>query len=147
MDRVKITEPPAYPFSTRIAVRITDLNYGNHVGNDSFLSLVHEARVQFMHWLGYDELDVEGFGLIMADAAINFRAELKYGDMVTIQVGAAGLSAVGFDLVYKMTAIRGDREILAGMVKTGMVLLNPATRRPAELPAVFREKLVPQAEH
>jgi acyl-CoA thioester hydrolase len=141
MQRIKIEEPPFYPFSTCIAVRITDLNYGNHVGNDAFLSLVHEARVQFLQWLGYRELDVEGYGLIMADAAINFRLELKYGDQVTIQVGVAGLSAVGFDLVYKMTTVRNSEIKVAGLVKTGMVLLDPNTRRPVNLPFILRGKL------
>jgi len=141
MQRIKIEEPSFYPFSTCIAVRITDLNYGNHVGNDAFLSLVHEARVQFLQWLGYRELDVEGYGLIMADAAINFRMELKYGDKVTIEVGVAGISAVGFDLVYKMTT-SGNGEIkIAGLVKTGMVLLDYKTRKPVNLPFIFREKL------
>lgn len=143
MQRIKIEEPSAYLFSTCIAVRITDLNYGNHVGNDAFLSLVHEARVQFLQWLGYKELDVEGFGLIMADAAIRFKAELKYGDQVTIQVGVGGLSEAGFALVYKMTALRNGREMVAGLAKTGMVLLDSVTRRPVHLPPVLREKLMP----
>lgn len=141
MQRIKIEEPAFYPFSTCIAVRITDLNYGNHVGNDAFLSLVHEARVQFLLWLGYKELEVEGYGLIMADAAINFRLELKYGDQVNIEVGVSGISAVGFDLVYKMATLRNGEMKVAGMVKTGMVLLDPNTRRPVNLPFIFREKL------
>ncbi len=141
MQRIKIEEPASYQFSTCMAVRITDVNYGNHVGNDAFLSLVHEARVQFLQWLGYREWDVEGYGLIMADAAINFRAELKYGDQVTIGVGVAGISSVGFDLVYKMTTTRNNEEKIAGIVKTGMVLLDPNTRRPVNLPFILREKL------
>lgn len=141
MQRIKIEEPAVYPFSTTLAIRITDLNYGNHVGNDAFLALVHEARVQYMQWLGYQELSVEGYGLIMADAAIRFKAELHYGDQVTISIGVAGLSEVGFDLVYKMTVIRDSKIKIAGMVKTGMVLLDYNTRRPVHLPAVLREKL------
>ena len=32
-----------------IPVRITDLNYGNHVGNDAFVSIIHEARMKWLH--------------------------------------------------------------------------------------------------
>ncbi len=38
MNRIKLTMPASYSFSTEIAIRITDLNYGGHVGNDSFLT-------------------------------------------------------------------------------------------------------------
>jgi acyl-CoA thioesterase FadM len=142
MQRVRIEEPAIYPFSTNITVRITDLNYGNHVGNDAFLALIHEARVQYMLWLGYKELEVEGFGLIMADAAINFKAELNYGDTVTIYVGVAGITAAGFDLVYKMTVAANGETKLAGLAKTGMVLFDYTARKPVALPAILKHKLI-----
>ena len=46
MARIKLLMPEQKIFSTDIAVRITDINYGNHVGNDAFVRLIHEARVQ-----------------------------------------------------------------------------------------------------
>ena len=39
MERVKIHLPDTFAFSTVSRIRITDLNYGAHVGNDTFLSL------------------------------------------------------------------------------------------------------------
>ena len=102
MNRVKISLPPLFKFSTHIVIRITDLNYGGHVGNDSFLSLIHEARQQFLLSHGYKELAIEGFGLIMADVAIAFKKELNYGDTVKISVAAVGFDKLGFDLVYKL---------------------------------------------
>jgi acyl-CoA thioesterase FadM len=70
MERIKINLPEAFSFSTNIPVRITDLNYGGHVGNDAFLSLLHEARMQFLQQFGYSEMNVEGVGLIMSDVGI-----------------------------------------------------------------------------
>ena len=46
MARIKLTLPERFPFTTTIPIRITDLNYGGHVGNDTVLALLHEARVQ-----------------------------------------------------------------------------------------------------
>jgi len=65
MQRVKIKLPDNFNFSTNIKIRITDLNYGGHVGNDSFLSLIHEARQQFFNFFGYAELKIENASLIM----------------------------------------------------------------------------------
>ena len=54
-------------------IRVTDLNYGGHVGNDTILSLLQEARQQFLQSKGYAELEVESYGLIMADAMIEYK--------------------------------------------------------------------------
>ena len=77
MERVKIHLPDAFAFSTVITIRITDLNYGGHVGNDTFLSLIHEARQQFLMSHGYKELSFEGAELIQTDAAIEYKRELN----------------------------------------------------------------------
>ena len=86
MARIKIDLPENFSFTTSIPVRITDLNYGGHVGNDTMLSLIHEARMQFLKQLGYTELEFAGVGLIMADVGIEFKNELFYGDVVMVSV-------------------------------------------------------------
>ncbi len=53
MARIEVQLPEKFIFSTELAVRVTDLNYGNHVGNDSTLGLMHEARLQFYRKLGF----------------------------------------------------------------------------------------------
>jgi len=46
MARIKIDIPSLQLTEIHIPVRITDINYGNHVGNDAFVSIIHEARMQ-----------------------------------------------------------------------------------------------------
>ena len=48
MARLQLDPLPRYTFQVEMAVRVTDLNYGGHLGNDRLLSLVHEARVAFL---------------------------------------------------------------------------------------------------
>ena len=141
MERIKISLPGNYAFSTIITIRITDLNYGGHVGNDVFLSLVHEARVQFLQHLGYTELDFAGAGLIMADAAIEFKRELVYGDELRISVAANGFDKIGFDIVYLMEVKEGDNWLVAGKVKTGMTCYNYAAKKRVPVPAEAIERL------
>jgi acyl-CoA thioesterase FadM len=38
MGKNNINVPGKMPFSTVIPVRITDMNYGGHLGNDSFFN-------------------------------------------------------------------------------------------------------------
>ncbi|MFC4231813.1 acyl-CoA thioesterase [Parasediminibacterium paludis] len=134
MERIKIHLPETFSFSTNIPIRITDVNYGGHVGNDSFLSLVHEARLRFLASKGFSEMDVMGVGLIMADAAIEFKKEMVYGDTVKISVAATGFDRIGFDLFYLLEVEKDGVTAIAGKAKTGMMSFDYTNKRKAAIP-------------
>ena len=121
MERIKINLPENFSFFTEIKIRITDLNYGGHVGNDTFLSLIHEARQEFLLSRGYSELSFAGYGLILTDAAIEYKKEMNYGDAIKISVAASSFDKYGFDLYYKLEIINAAGNILAAKAKTGML--------------------------
>jgi acyl-CoA thioester hydrolase len=139
MARVKISVPDSFSFSTTIPIRITDLNYGNHVGNDSILSLIHEARLQYLKHHQLSELDFAGAGLIMADVAIEFKSELFYGDALKVYVAASEFSAVSFDLVYKL--VKNDDETLVAIAKTGMVCFDYGHKKVMKVPEEARRRM------
>lgn len=141
MERVKINLPDSFSFSTNIQIRITDVNYGGHVGNDSFLSLIHEARLRFLASKGFSEMDVMGVGLIMADAAIEFKKEMAYGDTVKISVAAIGFDRIGFDLFYLLEVENDGVTAIAGKAKTGMMCFDYTNKKRAALPAEAIGKL------
>lgn len=141
MNRIKVDLPEQFSFSTRIKIRITDLNYGGHVGNDTFLSLIHEARQQFLSHHGYAELDFDGYGVIMADAAIEFKAELNYGDEVEVHVTATNFTRLGFDLYYQLEIVGSSANVLAGKAKTGMLCYDYDAKKVISLSEKARQKL------
>ncbi len=141
MERIKINLPENFSFSTSISIRITDLNYGGHVGNDSFLSLIHEARQQFLNHHGYSELDFAGVGLIMADAAIEYKKELSYGDIVIISVAANAFDKLGFDLFYKLEVKNDRNTAFAGKAKTGMICYDYNLKKKVSVPEEAIKKL------
>jgi acyl-CoA thioester hydrolase len=134
MARIKLEIPEKVIGTFVIPVRISDINYGNHVGNDAFVSLVHEARVQWLQQYGYTELSVEGIGLIMSDLALEFKSESFYGDVVELILGASDISRVGFDLYYQLFAKRNTGNILLANAKTGMVCYNYEAKKVAPVP-------------
>lgn len=138
MARIKIQVPETFSFSANIPVRITDINYGGHVGNDSILSLLHEARMLFLRSAGYTELEFAGVGLIMADAAIEFKGESFYGDVLTAYVAIADFSRIGFDLYYKL--VKGEEETVVAVAKTGMICFDYTQRKIAKVPEEARRK-------
>jgi len=141
MERIKVNLPENFHFSTIIKIRITDLNYGGHVGNDSFLSLIHEARQQFLNHFGYSELKIENVSLIMADASIEFKKELNYGNEIKISVTASGFDKLGFDLFYKIEIINNGNFILAGKAKTGMLCYDYQNKKLMPVPEEAKNKL------
>ncbi|WP_276504265.1 acyl-CoA thioesterase [Terrimonas pollutisoli] len=142
MSRIKIDLPANLNFQTYIPVRITDINYGGHVGNDAVLSLIHEARMQFLKKIGYSELEFSGVGLIMADAGIEFKNELFYGDIVLASVGCANLSKVSFDIFYKLEKKVNGLSQLVVTAKTGMVCYDYTKKKVSSIPEDAREKLI-----
>jgi len=134
MARVKIEIPEKVMASFHVPVRISDINYGNHVGNDAFVSLIHEARIQWLQLYGYTELQIEGIGLIMSDLSIEFKNESFYGDVVDIKLGAGEISRVGFELYYRLYTKRDHETILLANAKTGMVCYDYDTKKVAVIP-------------
>ncbi|PZX64758.1 acyl-CoA thioesterase [Hydrotalea sandarakina] len=141
MERIKLVLPEVFIFSTEMKIRVTDLNYGGHVGNDRFLALLQEARMEFLAFYGYSELNVEGVGLIIRDAAIEFKKELHYNQTIQIDVAITGIDAMGFDLYYKIHIKNNNELTLAATAKTGMLCYNYQEKKLAPVPAKFVEKM------
>jgi len=134
MPKTKIELPGHFTFTTDIPIRITDLNYGGHVGNDSVLSLLHEVRMQFLQHHGYTEMNLAGTGIIMADVAIEFRSEVFYGEILKASVAAAEFSRIGFDLYYKLEKETNDKWVTAAVARTGMVCYNYTQKKIVSVP-------------
>jgi acyl-CoA thioesterase FadM len=132
MTRVQIEAPQTWLGHTKLTVRVGDVNYGGHLGNDRVLGLVHEARVRWLAGHGLSEGDVGGVGLIMADAALVFRREAFLGDELDVALGAAEVRRSSFDLIYLLTRPADGAEI--ALVKTGMVCFDYNARKVVRLP-------------
>ncbi len=139
MARVKIQEPLKYLFTAQIHTRITDLNYGGHVGNDRVFSFMHDARVQFFKHLGFkDEISFDGLGIIQTDAAISYKAEIFDHELIAIEVGITDINKYGCDLVYRFTK---EDEKLAAIGKTGIIFFDYKQRKIAEMPEIFEKRI------
>ncbi len=140
MARPTLELPPVVQFVVEIPIRITDINYGGHLGNDAVLSIVHEARLRFLHHLGFSELDCGGPGLIMGDAFLVFRAEAFHGDILRAEVSASDVSGAGFQIFTRL--VKTGTEIEVARVRTGMVCFDYARKRPVSVPKALASALL-----
>jgi acyl-CoA thioester hydrolase len=141
MARIKIDLPDTYIFSTQYKVRIADINYGGHVGNDAILTIMQEGRLQFLNHLGIkNELNIEGsIGMIVADSCIAYKSESFYGDTIEIKIAINEFNKYGFDMIYLLSNVTNGKEVARG--KTGIVFLDYETRKIAATPTNFLEKI------
>ena len=138
MPRIKLDMPNDYVFSTTIPIRISDINYGNHLANDALLSILHEARLQFLNSMGYSELDVGGCGIIMGDVGIIYKNQAYYGNTLKIEIATSGFSRKSCDFYYRIT--RDDGKIVA-LAKTGIVFFDYESGKPVNVPGQFLDRI------
>lgn len=124
MARLKLELPQKLLATVCIPVRITDINYGNHLAHNSLVEIIHEARVQFLNQHGFTELNVGGTALIMSELIVEFKNESFYKDLLQIKIFSGEITGVSFELFYEISVQRKEQKIIIAFAKTGMVCYN-----------------------
>lgn len=127
-------------FSTEMAVRVTDLNYGAHLANDTVLSFFHEARVRYLAALGVNEADIgDETSLTQTEAHIEYKNEAFLGDVLTVFVWIDDIARVRFRVNYDIVRERDGKHIATGYVI--LAGFDYDSRRPKRIPESFRERI------
>ena len=108
-----------------LSVRISDINYGGHLGHDRILSYCHEVRVNYLKALQGSEQNFLGAGLIMRDSATLYKAEGFQGDRLTIGLYADSFWPYGFRFLYSLLRSSDEREV--ARTQTGMIYYDYST--------------------
>lgn len=134
MPRIQINLPEKFLYATELMVRASDLNYGNHVGHDSILTLMQEARINFYRSIGFkDELSFDGpVGQIIADAAVQYKSESFLGDILMVKIAVDDITKYSFDMLYQVENKSTGKEVARG--KTGIVCFNYDLKKVASIP-------------
>ena len=141
MARIKLIIPETKVFTARIPIRITDINYGNHVGNDALVSIIHEARMQWLASGNFSEMNIGGPGLIMSDLAVEYKAESFYGDILSVNIAISEVQKISFEVYYEITTEREGKNELIAKVKTGMVCYDYDAKKVAAMTEGFQKFL------
>jgi acyl-CoA thioesterase FadM len=137
MQRIKIDLPEKYIFTTEISVRVYDVNFAGHLSNYSILSLVHEARILFLKNWGYSEVDTCGAGVIMFDAALQYKSQGFHGDILVFDVSVENFIKTGCDFVFRITNKASGKEI--ARAKTGIAFYDYERNRIVPVPEKFKQ--------
>jgi len=139
MARLQLNFPDdQYYYSTLLTVRVTDINAGNHLGNDSMISMISEARARFLFEYGVAETERDGTGIIVTDLATTYRAEAHARDQLLFEVGVMDFNKYGGDIIFRVTRPKDQKAV--AMAKQGFVFYNYKTSQVVGMPEDFKGK-------
>lgn len=120
-------------FAGSYIIRVGDINYGGHMGNDRALLLFHDARLHFLEEREFSENDIGGPGLIMGDAHVYFKKEVFRGDELKVYIHVEDIREISFVMHYSI--MREDIQVMHGHTK--MIAFDYNRRRVVRIPEVF----------
>jgi len=126
---------PPNNFQLRLDIRISDLNYGAHVGHTQLLDLIHEARLQFLQQYGQSELKFYEGSLILISLSVEFKSQLFYADSILINVSMEKIRKTRFQLTYTIMNEKNNKTV--AIAKTEMACFDYQNNKLRLIPDAF----------
>jgi len=121
-------------------VRIGDINYGGHMGNDKALQVFHDARIDFLKDLGYTELNLgNDIAVIIVEANIKYKREVFLHDILETEVRVSKIDGLKWTISYDTKRKKDDKIVFTG--STLMLCYDYHRKKIARIPEDFLEKI------
>ena len=134
MERVKLDFPTdAVIHHHSVSVRVTDMNYGRHLGHDALVSLLHEARSQALMAVGYPEWDLAGYHSVVADLAVQYQSEARCPDVLVVETAIPDPAGKALSVYHRVLADEGAR--LVATARLNLLVMDRTAGNPVAVPA------------
>lgn len=126
---------PGRRYTTEVRVRWSDLDAYGHVNNARALTLLEEARVD---WL-FTEATRRGAaaltgGMVVSRMSIHYKRSITFGERVTVSMGVVELKSVSTTIDYIVTV----EDAVSITATTQLVPVDPVNWRPRRWDATER---------
>ena len=105
-------------FEYETNILVSHLNYGNHLGYDSVLSLLQDSR---MHWLkkhNLSELSInENTGWMVSEVNVSYKSVGCFGDKLKISLYITDISKRFLTIVYCIHNKTSERQLAIATTK------------------------------
>ncbi|OBG97658.1 thioesterase [Mycobacterium sp. E3251] len=96
-------------FVAPVPVRWSDIDMYQHVNHATMVTILEEARVQFLREAF--EVDILTIGLLIAEVKVTYKGQLKLVDSpLQVTMWTKRLRAVDFTLGYEVRSVNADPE-------------------------------------
>lgn len=128
-------------FSHKLEVRFRDCDPMGHVNNAVYLTYLEQAR--FAHWreiwgMNFERLPAGTPGVILAHAEIDYRLPAKYGDLLDVKIGLAGIGRTSFTYSYEVV---DQHDRLVATARSVQVMFDYAAEKPVPMSEALKAKL------
>lgn len=121
-------------------VRIGDINYGGHMGNDKALQVFHDARINFLKDLGYTELNLgNDIAVIIVEANVKYKREVFLHDILVTEVWVSKIDGLKWTISYDTKRKKDDKIVFTG--STLMLCYDYHRKKIIQIPEDFLEKI------
>jgi len=130
-----------FRFSRPFEIRWSDLDELHHVNNAVFLTYFEEGRTYYLDQVAGGKWDwFEQGSMILANASINFRSPLNYGENPVMHVKCKRLGSSSLELEYLISVKKGESEIPIAESTSILVFYDYTNAKSREIPASIRIK-------
>lgn len=120
-------------FSISLTVRVNDLNYANHVAHQNYFSFFQEARIAYLAQLGFSELDIDGYGMILTEATCKYKQQLWMNDTIQVGCRVSALAKKHFIMDYQILKM----DSLCAEGRTVNLCYDYSSKKIVDLPQSF----------
>ena len=119
-----------------LEVKIGDISYGNHMGNDKALLFFQDARIKFFQSLGFEELNIgNDTGIVVSEAHAYYFKEVFLYDMLDATVSVDNIDKISFVLNYEFVRQSDKKLVIKGSTK--IIAFDYTIKKVARIPDEF----------
>ena len=118
-------------------------------GNHDFAvgkQFAQETRIAFLSTLGFSETAFGPYGLILAEAHIEYLNELFDEEILTIDLSITAPTRVAFECYYQIKTSRAGKEIKTANIRTNMVCFDYTERKVKSIPEDIKQLLAAKSQ-
>ena len=144
MPHIKLREQPHYEFTYRATIQVSHINYRGHLGHDSIVLILDEARANMFHALGISELNLgDGkTGAITGDMVVNYKSEGFAYQSLVVESQVGEISPDAFTVFQR---IERDGHLVA-LAEAGFIGFDYKTHATGPIPETFNKALAQYRE-
>ncbi len=123
-----------------LEVKIGDISYGNHMGNDKALLFCQDARIKLFQSLGFEELNIgDQTGIVVCEAHTYYLKEVFLYDILDAKVFIDEITSKSFNLNYEFVRQSDQQAVIKASTK--ILAFNYEKKKVARIPEVFMNKI------
>ncbi len=117
-------------------VKVDDINYGGHMGNERALVIFQDARLKCLKILQCSEKKIgNDSGIILTEAFVKYHKEVFMDDILTVDIIIRDFTKISFIMNYEVRRTMDNALVISG--NTRLIAFNYESRKITAIPESF----------